>query len=166
MYPFGDPTRGRFDARSRRVYGRCMPERAFKSGSPKLLSGGNPQIPKGEGDGPVQDYIAAMPEWKSEVGRQVDAIVTATLPDVRKAVKWNSPLYGAGEESHWFLGVHCFTNYVKVTFFEGAALDPPPPGTSTQETVRSLDVREDEEIDEEQFADWVRQAARLPGLKM
>jgi hypothetical protein len=143
-----------------------MPQRAFKSGSPKLLPGGNPQIPKGEGDGPVQDYIAAMPEWKSEVGRQVDAIVTATLPDVRKAVKWNSPLYGAGEEGHWFLGVHCFTNYVKVTFFEGAALDPPPPGTSTQETVRSLDVREDEEIDEEQFADWVRQAARLPGIKM
>jgi hypothetical protein len=143
-----------------------MPQRAFKSGSPKLLSGGNPQIPKGEGDGPVQDYIAAMPEWKSEVGRQVDTIVTATLPDVRKAVKWNSPLYGAGEEGHWFLGVHCFANYVKVTFFEGAALDPPPPGTSTQKTVRSLDVREDEEIDEEQFADWVRQAARLPGIKM
>ena len=143
-----------------------MPQRAFKSGSPKLLSGGNPQIPKGEGDGPVQDYIAAMPEWKSEVGRQVDAIVSATLPDVRKAVKWNSPLYGAGEVGRWFLGMHCFANYVKVTFFEGAALDPPPPGTSTQETVRSLDVREDEEIDEEQFANWVRQAARLPGIKM
>ena len=143
-----------------------MPERAFKSGSPKLPAGGNPQIPKGEGDGPVQDYIAAMPEWKSEVGRRVDAIVSGALPDVRKAVKWNSPLYGAGEEGRWFLGMHCFNDYVKVTFFEGAALDPPPPGTSTQETVRSLDVREDEEIDEEQFADWVRQAARLPGLKM
>jgi hypothetical protein len=143
-----------------------MPERAFKSGSPKLLSGGNPRIPKGDGDGPVQDYIAAMPEWKSEVGRQVDAIVTATLPDVRKAVKWNSPLYGAGEEGFWFLGMHCFTDYVKVTFFEGAALAPAPPGTSKQETVRSLDIREDDELDEEQFADWVRQAARLPGIKM
>jgi hypothetical protein len=143
-----------------------MPERAFKSGSPKLLAGGNPQIPKGEGDGPVQDYIEAMPEWRSEVGQQVDALVTATLPDVRKAVKWNSPLYGAGQEGRWFLGMHCFTNYVKVTFFEGAALDPPPPGTSKQATVRSLDVREDEEIDEEQFVDWVRQAARLPGIKM
>jgi hypothetical protein len=143
-----------------------VPERAFKSGSPKLLAGGNPQIPKGEGDGPVQDYIAAMPEWKSEVGRQVDALVTATLPDVRKAVKWNSPLYGADDEGHWFLGMHCFTNYVKVTFFEGAALDPQPPEESTQQSVRSVNIGEDDEIDEEQLTDWVRQAARLPGLKM
>ncbi|HEX3362287.1 MAG TPA: DUF1801 domain-containing protein [Solirubrobacterales bacterium] len=143
-----------------------MPERAFKSGSPKLLAGGNPQIPKGDGDGPVQDYIAVMPEWRSEVGQQVDALVTATLPDVRKAVKWNSPLYGAGEEGFWFLGMHCFTNYVKVTFFEGAALDPPPPGTSKQQKVRSIDIREDDELDEDQFVEWVRQAARLPGIKM
>lgn len=143
-----------------------MPERASKSASPKLLSGGNPQIPKGDGDGPVQDYIAAMPEWKSEVGRRVDALVTATVPGVRKAVKWNSPLYGAGEEGHWFLGMHCFTRYVKVSFFEGAALDPPPPGPSKQEDVRYLDIHEDDEIDEEQFTDWVRQAAELPGVKM
>jgi hypothetical protein len=143
-----------------------VPERAFKSGSPKLLAGGNPQIPKGQGDGPVQDYIAAMPEWKSEVGRQVDALVTATLPDVRKAVKWNSPLYGADDEGHWFLGMHCFTNYVKVTFFEGAVLDPQPPEESTQQSVRSLNIGEDDELDEEQLADWVRQAARLPGIKM
>jgi len=143
-----------------------MPERAFKSGSPKLLAGGNPRIPKGEGDGPVQDYIAAMPEWKGEVGRQVDGLVTATVPDVRKAVKWNSPLYGAGEEGRWFLGLHCYANYVKVTFFEGAALDPPPPEESKQENVRSLNVGEDDELDEERFADWVRQAAARPGIKM
>jgi hypothetical protein len=143
-----------------------VPERPSSSRSPKLLSGGNPQIPKGDGDGPVQDYIAAMPEWKREIGRRVDAIVTATLPDVRKAVKWNSPLYGAGEESHWFLGMHCFTRYVKVSFFEGAALDPPPPGPSKQEGVRYLDIHEDDEIDEEQHSDWVRQAAELPGAKM
>ncbi len=149
-----------------KVYGQGMPERAFKSGSPKLLAGGNPQIPKGVGDGPVQDYIAAMPEWKGEVGRRVDELVTATLPDVCKAVKWNSPLYGAGEEGHWFLGMHCFTNYVKVTFFEGAALDPQPPEESKQENVRSLNVGEEDEIDEEQFADWVRQAAERPGIKM
>jgi len=142
-----------------------VPERP-RSGSPKLLSGGNPQIPKGDGDGPVQDYIAAMPEWKREIGRRVDAIVTATLPDVRKAVKWNSPLYGAGEEGHWFLGMHCFTRYVKVSFFEGAALDPPPPGPSKQEGVRYLDIHEDDEIDEEQLSAWVRQAAELPGAKM
>jgi hypothetical protein len=146
-----------------------MPERAFRSGSPKLLAGGNPQIPKGEGDGPVQDYIAAMPGWKGEVGRRVDALVTATLPDARKAVKWNSPLYGAGgdgEPGHWFLGMHCFNDYVKVTFFEGARLDPQPPEESKQENVRSLNVGEEDEIDVEQFAAWVRQAAGRPGIKM
>ncbi|MBS1879572.1 MAG: DUF1801 domain-containing protein [Actinobacteria bacterium] len=142
-----------------------MPERSSRSGSPKLLSGGNPQIPKGEGDGPVQDYIAAMPGWKREIGRRVDALLTAALPDVRKAVKWNSPLYGA-EEGHWFLSMHCFTRYVKVTFFEGAALDPLPPRPSKQDAVRSLDIHEDEEIDEQQFSDWARQAAALPGVKM
>ena len=148
------------------MYGPCVPERKTSSDSPKLLSGGNPQIPKGEGDGPVQDYIAAMPEWKQEIGRRVDALVTATLPDVRKAVKWNSPFYGAGEDGHWFLSMHCFTNYVKVTFFEGTSLDPMPPRSSKQEGIRALDIGEDDEIDEERFADWVRQAAALPGVKM
>jgi hypothetical protein len=143
-----------------------MPERAFRSGSPKLLAGGNPQIPKGERDGPVQDYIAAMPDWKGDVGRRVDELVSATLPEVRKAVKWNSPLYGAGEPGHWFLGVHCFNNYVKVTFFEGAALDPQPPEESKGENVRSLNVGEEDEIDAEQFTAWVRQAVARPGLKM
>jgi hypothetical protein len=148
------------------VYGRCAPGRQARSDSPKLLAGGNPQIPKGEGDGPVQDYIAAMPEWKQEVGRQIDELVTETLPDIRKAVKWNSPLYGAGEDGRWFLGMHCFTNYVKVTFFEGASLDPMPPRSSKQEGVRALDIGEDDEIDAEQFVDWVRQAAELPGVRM
>lgn len=143
-----------------------MAERASRSGPPKLLSGGNPQIPKGEGDGPVQDYIAAMPGWKREVGRRVDALLTAAVPEVRKAVKWNSPLYGVGRESHWFLGMHCFTRYVKVTFFEGAALDPLPPGASKQDAVRSLDIHEGDEIDEERLSAWARQAAALPGVKM
>lgn len=107
-----------------------------------------------------------MPGWKREVGRRVDALVTAALPDARKAVKWNSPLYGAGEESHRFLGMHCLTRYVKVTFFEGAALDPLPPRPSKQDAVHSLDIHEDDEIDEEQFSEWVRQAAALPGVKM
>ncbi|MFT3863705.1 MAG: DUF1801 domain-containing protein [Solirubrobacterales bacterium] len=132
---------------------------------PRLLAGGNPQIPKGDGDGPVQDYIAAMPEWKGDVGRRVDEIVTRTLPDVRKAVKWNSPLYGV-EELGWFLGVHCYTRFVRCTFFAGAELDPPPPGASKQERVRHFDVHEEDEIDEGRFADWVRQASELPGMRM
>jgi hypothetical protein len=128
----------------------------------KLLSGGNPQIPKGEGDGPVQAYIAAMPGWKREVGRRLDAIVVHTLPDVQKAVKWNSPFYGVGGNG-WFLSFHCFTKYVKVTFFKGDSLEPKPPGKSKHEEVRYLDIREDDEIDEAQLADWIRQAAALPG---
>jgi hypothetical protein len=132
---------------------------------PRLLSGGNPQIPKGEGDALVQAYIAAMPGWKQRVGRTVDGIVGRTLPDVRKAVKWNSPLYGVSEKT-WFLGFHCFERYVKVSFFQGALLDPIPPGQSKQQEVRYLDIREDDAIDEQRFADWVRQASRLPGVKM
>ena len=138
-----------------------MPERAFKSGSPKLLAGGNPQIPKGEGDGPVHDYIAAMPEWKGEVGRQVDALVTATLPNVRKAVKWNSPFYGI-EGRGWFLAFHCFTRAVKVTFFRGVELEPVPPGGSAKDA-RWVDIREGDPIDEAGMTAWVRQAAALPG---
>lgn len=125
-----------------------------------LLSGGNPQIPKGDGDGPVQDYIAAMPGWKQEVGRTLDRIISEALPGVRKAVRWNTPFYGI--DDGWFLGFHCLTRYVKVSFFHGAALDPVPPGTSKQQHVRYLDIYEDNVIDETQFADWVRQAAQLP----
>ena len=131
----------------------------------KLLSGGNPQIAKGYGDAPVQAYIAAMPGWKRDTGRRVDAIVTRVVPNVYKAVKWNSPFYGIEGEG-WFLGVHCFGKYVKVAFFRGASLRPLPPGESKQKTVRYLDIREDEPFDEAQFADWVKQASKLPGELM
>lgn len=132
---------------------------------PRLLSGGNPQIPKGEGDVPVQAYIAAMPGWKSEVGRRLDAIIEAAVPGVRKAVKWNSPFYGAPDREGWFLSLHVFTNYVKVTFFRGTSLDPVPAGKSKHPEVRYLDIREGQ-LDEAQFADWLRQASALPGEKM
>ncbi len=131
---------------------------------PRLLSGGNPQIPKGEGDGPVQAYIAAMPGWKREIGRRIDALIVREVPGVRKAVKWNSPLYGA-PAGGWFLGLHVFTRYVKVSFFRGASLVPVPPGASKQKDVRYLDITEDG-LDEAQFADWVRQASVLPGEKL
>src|SRR5689334_12840218 len=132
---------------------------------PKLLAGGNPQIAKAHGDAPVQAYIAAMPGWKSAVGRRLDAIITRTVPGVRKAVKWNSPLYGL-EDDVWFLGIHCFAKYIKVAFFRGARLHPIPPGTSKQKDVRYLDIREDDRLDEAQFAAWVKQASQLPGEKM
>lgn len=129
---------------------------------PRLLSGGNPQIPKGEGDAPVQAYIAAMPGWKRAVGARLDALVEEMVPGVRKAVKWNSPFYGV-EEQGWFLSFHCFTRYVKVTFFRGAALTPVPPGTSRQKDIRYLDIHEGEWPDDARLADWIRQASRLPG---
>ena len=128
---------------------------------PKLLAGGNPQIAKAEGDAPVQAYIAAMPGWKSDVGRRLDALITRTVPGVRKAVKWNSPFYGV-EGKGWFLDFHTFTNYVKVAFFRGTSLDPVPPGESKHKEVRYLDIRE-EGFDEAQMVAWVRQAAALPG---
>jgi len=129
--------------------------------TPALLSGGNPQIPKGDGDAPVEAYLAAMPGWKREVGHRLDALITETVPGVRKAVKWNSPFYGAGEG--WFLNFHCFTKYVKVAFFRGTSLRPMPPGTSTHKEVRYLDIHEGEAFDEELLAGWIRQAAALPG---
>ena len=133
--------------------------------TPKLLSGGNPQIPKGDGDGPVQAYIAAMPGWKREVGRKLDDIITRTLPGVEKAVKWNSPFYGV-ENPVWFLNFHCFDRYIKVAFFDGAALNPPPEVTSKYPNIRYLHIYEDDALDEAQFADWVKQASKLPGQKM
>jgi hypothetical protein len=132
---------------------------------PKLLSGGNPQIAKGYGDEPVQAYIAAMPGWKRDVGRRLDALIVATVPNVYKAVKWNSPFYGIEDEG-WFLGIHCFTKYIKVAFFRGKSLRPMPPGESKQKEVRYLDIREDDQFDEARFADWVKQASRLPGERM
>jgi hypothetical protein len=140
-----------------------------KAPKPALLSGGNPQVPKADGDAPVQAYIAAMPGWKREVGRRLDTIIVATVPSVRKAVKWNSPFYGIegqGEGQGWFLSFHCFTKHVKVAFFRGTSLRPLLPGASKQKHVRYLDIHEDDELDEAQFADWVKQAAALPGLKM
>jgi len=127
-----------------------------------LLSGGNPQIKKGDGDAPVQAYIAAMPGWKRDVGKRLDAIVARSAPNVRKAVKWNSPFYGV-EGQGWFLSFHCFTRYVKVTFFNGASLRPLPPGESKSGDARHLDIREDDPLNQAQFADWVKQAASRPG---
>ena len=139
--------------------------KAENTGSgPPLLSGGNPQIPKGYGDAPVQAYIAAMPDWKSAVGRRLDALIEKAVPGVSKAVKWNSPFYGVERDS-WFLSLHCFTAYIKVTFFRGTSLDPVPPGKSKHPEVRYLDIREGE-LDESQFTDWVKQASKLPGEKM
>jgi hypothetical protein len=135
------------------------------AGEVVLLSGGNPRIAKGYGDAPVQAYIAAMPGWKSEVGRRLDALIAKTVPGVRKAVKWNSPLYGL-EDNVWFLGVHVFAKYIKVAFFRGASLNPVPPGASKQKDVRYLDIREDDQLDEARFAAWVKQASQLPGQKM
>ena len=129
---------------------------------PALLSGGNPQIAKGDGDIPVQAYIAAIPGWKRDVGRRLDAVIVRTIPGVRKAVKWNSPFYGV-EGNGWFLNFHCFTNYVKVAFFRGASLRPLPPGASRQKEVRYVDIHEDDPIDEAQLSTWIRQAAALPG---
>lgn len=129
---------------------------------PVLLSGGNPQIAKAEGDAPVQAYIAAMPGWKREVGRRLDAVIVRTVPDVRKAVKWNSPFYGVADQG-WFLSVHCFTKYVKVTLFSGASLDPVPPVESKNSEARSLHIHEGDEIDEMLVTRWIEQAAELPG---
>ena len=133
-----------------------------KTAEPVLLAGGNPQIPKGYGDAPVQAYIAAMPGWKREVGRRLDELIVRTVPDVRKAIKWNSPFYGI-EGQGWFLNIHCFTKYVKVAFFRGTSLRPVPPGASKHAEVRYFDIYEDAELDEAQLADWVKQASLLPG---
>jgi hypothetical protein len=132
---------------------------------PVLLSGGNPQIAKGYGDAPVQEYIAAMPGWKREVGRRLDEIITRTIPGVDKAIKWNTPFYGV-ERPYWFLSFHVFDKYIKVTFFQGASLQPAPTVKSKYEQIRYFHIHEDDQLDEAQFADWVKQASRLPGEKM
>ena len=137
-------------------------DRSAAADQPKLLAGGNPQIPKGDGDAPVQAYIAAMPGWKRDIGRRLDDLIVRTLPEVRKAVRWNSPFYGI-EGRGWFLSFHCFTKYVKVTFFRGTSLSPVPPGESKHKEVRYFDIREDDQLDEVQMATWIRQAAALPG---
>jgi hypothetical protein len=129
---------------------------------PRFLSGGNPQIAKADGDAPVQAYIAAMPGWKSEVGRRLDVLITGAVPRVVKAVKWNSPFYGMKGQG-WFLAIHVFTKYVKVAFFNGASLRPVPPGDSKSKATRYLDIHEDDRIDEALVRTWVKQASRLPG---
>jgi hypothetical protein len=142
-------------------------KRAAKRGTTKpiLLSGGNPQIAKGYGDAPVSAYIGAMPGWKRDIGRRLDALIVRTVPSVRKAVKWNSPFYGVDGQG-WFLGIHCFAKYVKVAFFRGVSLRPVPPGESKQKEVRYLDIHEDDQLDEAQVATWVKQASQLPGKQM
>lgn len=135
-----------------------------KAGKPTLLAGGNPQIAKGEGDAPVRAYIAAMPGWKRDIGGRLDALIASAVPGVHKAVKWNSPFYGI-EGQGWFLSFHCFTRYVKVTFFRGTSLRPVPSGASKHKDVRYLDIHEGQ-LDEAQFTAWVKQASRLPGEKM
>ena len=128
----------------------------------KLLSGGNPQIAKGDGDAPVQAYIAAMPGWKRELGKRLDALIARSVPNVRKAVRWNSPFYGI-EGQGWFLSFHVFTRYVKVTFFAGTSLRPVLPGAGKDKDARWIDIYEGDELDEAQMATWVKQAAALPG---
>jgi hypothetical protein len=141
---------------------KSSPKAGAKAQSVKLLSGDNPQIAKGDGDAPVQAYIKAMPGWKREIGKRLDALITRNVPHVIKAVKWNSPFYGI-EGKGWFLSFHVFTKYVKVGFFRGASLKPVPPGVSKDKNMRYLDIYEADKLDEKQIASWVEQAAVLPG---
>lgn len=138
----------------------CRP--TTKTKPVRLLSGGNPQIAKADGDEPVQTYIAAMPGWKRDIGQRLDSLIARTVPGVSKAVRWNTPFYGI-EGDGWFLGFHCLTKYVKVSFFRGTSLRPVPPGESKQKEVRYLDIYEDDQLDETLLASWITQAAKLPG---
>jgi hypothetical protein len=151
---------GKMSKKSAKVAKKAAAKRV--AAKPTLLAGGNPQIAKAYGDAPVQAYIAAMPGWKSDVGRRLDALIVRTVPSVHKAVKWNSPFYGI-EGQGWFLSFHCFTKYIKVAFFRGASLRPVPPGPSKHKDTRYIDIREGDELDEAQMATWVKQAAALPG---
>lgn len=132
---------------------------------PKLLSGGNPQIPKGDGDEPVQAYIAAMPEWKRPLGERIDELVVRTVPDVHKGVRWNQPFYGR-EGDGWFMAFRCYTKYVQLQFFRGTSLDPVPPKASKHDEVRYLDIHEEDDLDEALLVSWIEQASKLPGEKM
>ena len=150
---------GKTSAKSAKVAKKAAPQ-------PVLLSGGNPQIAKGDGDAPVQAYIAAMPGWKRDAGRRIDALIVGTVPGVHKAVKWNSPFYGVEDQGGWFLAFHCFTKYVKVTFFRGTSLRPVPPGESKSNDTRYLDIHEGDRLDDAQFVAWVKQASQLPGERL
>ncbi len=153
----------RTSIKSTKVAKKAAAKRA--AAKPALLTGGNPQIAKAYGDAPVQAYIAAMPGWKRDAGRRLNALIVRTVPGVQKAVKWNSPFYGI-EGQGWFLSFHCFTKYIKVAFFRGTSLRPVPPGPSKQKEVRYLDIHEDGQLDEAQLAAWVKQASQLPGERM
>jgi hypothetical protein len=155
----------RVDAKAAKPRKTPPKSQSRKGAKPVLLAGGNPRIAKTDGDAPVQAYIAAMPGWKSDVGRRLDALIVRTVPGVRKAVKWNSPLYGR-EGQGWFLGIHTFTNYIKVAFFRGTSLRPVPPGKSRSKDTRYLDIHEDDRLDEAQLAAWVKQASQLPGERL
>ena len=139
-----------------------MSDQAKRGAAPKLLSGGNPQIPKGDGNGPVQAYIAAMPGWKRDIGKHLDELIVRTVPDVKKAVRWNQPFYGPAGDG-WFLSFRCYTNYVQVSFLKGTSLEPMPPKESKHAEVRYLDIHEDDDIDEAQLRSWIKQASELPG---
>jgi len=152
----------RVDAKAAKPRKTAPKSQSREAAKPVLLSGGNPQIAKADGDAPVQVYIAAMPGWKSDVGRRLDALIVRTVPGVRKAVKWNSPFYGI-EGQGWFLSFHVFTRYVKVTFFRGTSLRPLPPGESKDKYTRYLDIHEDDKLDKELVGSWIRQASELPG---
>ena len=154
---------GKTSKKSAKVAKKASAKRAVVK--PALLAGGNPQIAKGDGDAPVQAYIAAMPGWKHDVGHRLDALIARTVPNVCKAVRWNTPFYGIDGQG-WFLGFHCLTKYVKVSFFRGASLHPIPPGESKQKDVRYLGIHEDDQLDEAQFVAWVKQASQLPGKRM
>jgi hypothetical protein len=163
---------GKTSRKSAKVAKKAAAKRV--AAKPVLLSGGNPQIAKGYGDAPVRAYIAAMPGWKRDVGRRLDALIVRTVPGVHKAVKWNSPFYGVKgqgfedqgfEDQGWFLSYHCFTKYIKVTFFRGTSLRPVPPGESKHKEVRYLDIHENQ-LDETQLAAWVKQASELPGERL
>lgn len=161
------PPAGSLGPASEKTMGKAAasPAEAADLTEPRLLSGGNPQIAKGFGDAPIQAYIAAMPGWTREVGRRLDALVVGAVPGVRKAVKWNTPLYG-NEEDGWFLGFHCFTKYIKVTFFRGQSLDPVPPVASKSRDTRYVHIHEHDTLDEARLTDWIKQASRLPGERM
>ena len=159
------PAAKRIDANAARPRKTAPKSQSRKVAKPALLSGGNPQISKAYGDAPVQAYIAAMPGWKRDVGRRLDALIERTVPGVSRAVKWNTPFYGV-EEGVWLLGIHCFTKYIKVAFFRGTSLRPVPPGESKQKEVRYFHIHENDQCDEAQFAAWVKQASQLPGERL
>ena len=137
--------------------------RSDGGGQPKLLAGGNPQIPKGDGDAPVAAYLAAMPGWKGDIGRRLDDLVVRAVPGVRKAVRWNSPFYGFASEG-WFASYHCLTRCVRMTFLNGRLLRPEPPGSGKDKDARWVDIPEGG-LDEAQLEDWIRQSAALPGWR-